>query len=110
MRTLLAGIVLAATASVALAGTSAPALRIADRDPLVVRAAGFEAGERVVVRASGSDGVARRVVRASRAGSFTVRFDAIYDYCLGVNLVRADGAKSGTVRLRPAKRFCVYPD
>ena len=98
---------LTVTAAGAAAGKT-PALRVLDADPLVVRGAGFKPGERVLVRATGRTEPLAKRVRASRTGVFTVRFDALYDYCLGVNLVRAVGTRSGDVRIRPSKRFCVY--
>ncbi|MDF2749290.1 MAG: hypothetical protein K0T00_465 [Gaiellaceae bacterium] len=110
MRALLA-LALAAltvTAAGAAATVKVPALRVLDADPLVVRGSGFKPGERVLVRATGRTEPLAKRVRASRTGVFTVRFDALYDYCLGVNLVRATGTRSGDVRIRPSKRFCVY--
>jgi hypothetical protein len=108
MRALLALALAAVTVTAAgAAATKAPALRVVDADPLVVRGSGFKPGERVLVRASGRTAPLAKRVRASRTGVFTVRFDALYDYC-GVNLVRAIGTRSGDVRIRPSKRFCVY--
>jgi hypothetical protein len=109
MRALLALALAALTLTAAGAATTkAPVLRVLDADPLVVRGSGFEPGERVLVRATGRTAPLAKRVRASRTGVFTVRFDALYDYCLGVNLVRAIGTRSGDVRIRPSKRFCVY--
>jgi hypothetical protein len=109
MRVLLtAAVVLAVVAATAAAGSGHPALRVVDAEPLVVRGSGFQPGERILVRATGRTAPLAKRVRVSRTGVFTVRFDALYDYCLGVNLVRAIGTRSGDVRIRPSKRFCVY--
>jgi hypothetical protein len=86
-------------AAVAL-GAAAPAfattaqLRLADRAPLTLRGAGFDASERVEVRVKLGDDAAKRFVRADRTGRFLVRFAGlVYDRCHGALVVAAIGAR-----------------
>ena len=108
VRTLLVLAVLVLPAGAAGGAAKAPALKVVDRDPLVVRATAFAPLERVVVRATSRTGVVTKRLRASRSGAFTVRFSAAYDYCAGIRTVRITGPRSGTVHLRPrpSERFC----
>ncbi len=112
MRTLLAAVVaggLVATAAAATQGR--PALRVLDEEPLVVRATGFAAQERVTLRAVTREKTIVRHVRAGKRGGFTARFaDTQFDFCAGVISLRATGARSGAVTIRPTKRPCVYLD
>ena len=110
VRMLLAAIVaggLVATAAAATQGR--PALRVLDEEPLVVRATGFAAQERVTLRAVTRERTIVRHVRAGRHGGFTTRFnDTAFDFCAGVTVLRAVGARSGTVAIRPTRRPCVH--
>jgi hypothetical protein len=102
-----AAAVVAALASTAVAGSSRPVLRIVHADPLVARASGFEALERVTVSATTRQGVIVRRVRTGSRGGFTVRFPTAFDFCAGIYKLRAVGVRSGAVTLRPTPRPCV---
>ena len=102
-----AAAVVAVLASTAVAGSGRPVLRIVDADPLVARAAGFEARERVTVSATSRRGVIVRRVRAGSGGGFTVRFPTAFDFCAGIYKLRAVGVRSGAIALRPTPRPCV---
>ena len=111
MRTFLAALVLGGlVAGAAGAVTQArPTLRILDEEPLVVRASGFAAKERVTLRATTREKTIVRQVRAGQGGGFTARFnDTAFDFCAGVTSLRAVGARSGTVVIRPTRRPCVH--
>lgn len=98
---------LVATASAATQGR--PALRVLDEEPLVVKASGFKAKERVTLRVATREEAIVRRVRAGRGGGFTARFnDTAFDFCAGVTSLRATGARSGAVTIRPTRRPCVY--
>jgi hypothetical protein len=102
-----AAAVVAALASTAVAGSSRPLLRVVDADPLVARASGFEALERVTVSATTRRGVIVRRVRTGSRGGFTVRFPTAFDFCAGITRLRAVGVRSGAVTIRPTPRPCV---
>lgn len=98
-----------ATASGAFAAGRAPALRVLDRDPLVVRGESFRPGERVVVTAF--TGLGPRSVRTTaRGGVFRVAFRLPDQPCAGARAVRARGSlgSTATLRLAPAGA-CVPP-
>lgn len=98
---------LVATASAATQGR--PALRVLDEEPLVVRASGFAAKERVTLRATTREATIVRRVRAGEGGGFTTRFgDTAFDFCAGVTSLRAVGTRSGSVVIRPTRRPCVH--
>jgi hypothetical protein len=88
-----------------------PALRVLDRQPLVVRGSGFAPRERVVVSAfTTSRKIVERPV-ATATGTFTARFELAYGTCTGIQVVRAVGARSATVTIRsvPTIRDCPPP-
>lgn len=98
---------LVATATAATQGR--PALRVLDEEPLVVRASGFAARERVTLRATTREETIVRRVRAGTGGGFTARFEnTAFDFCAGVTALRAVGARSGAVTIRPTRRPCVH--
>jgi hypothetical protein len=111
MRTFLAALLLGGlVATTAAATTQArPALRVLDEEPLVVRATGFAAKELVTLRAATRGQTIVRRVRAGSGGGFTSRFnDLAFDFCAGFTSLRATGARSGTVVIRPTRRPCVH--
>lgn len=106
---LLGGLVATASAATPGANQARPALRVLDEEPLVVRATGFKAQERVTLRATLRERTIVRRVRAGRLGGFTTRFnDTAFDFCAGVTTLRAVGASSGSVTIRPTRRPCVH--
>ena len=111
MQTFLAALLLGGlVATTAAATTQArPALRVVDDRPLVVRASGFAANERVTLRATWRAKSIVRHVRSGPGGGFTTRFDGTaFDFCAGFTSLRATGARSGTVVIRPTIRPCVH--
>jgi hypothetical protein len=108
MRLLAASVaVLAIAASAAVAASTRPALRLVDAQPLVVRATGFAPLEHVTVTATARRSTTVRRLRAGTRGGFTVRFATTFDHCTGVTQLRAVGARSGVVAIRPSPRPCV---
>jgi hypothetical protein len=109
VRTLLAALLAGALVVTASAATEGrPALRVLDEEPLVVRASGFAAQESVTLRATTRERTIVRRVRAGSGGGFTARFaGTTFDFCAGVNNLRATGARSGSVTIRPTIRPCV---
>lgn len=77
-----------------------------------MRASGFAAKERVTLRAVTRGETIVRRVRAGTGGGFTARFEnTAFDFCAGMTSLRAVGARSGSVTIRPTRRPCVYlPD
>lgn len=95
-----------------LAPAQAPAkatLRVMDKQPLVVRGAGFRPGERVLVLAAARRHGDERVV-ASVSGAFVARFDFAVPRCARL-WIRAIGSRgtqaSYLTRIAPA---CESPD
>lgn len=85
------------------AAPNAPALRLVSRAPLVVRANGFAARERVRVQVTGDAVAVRRAIATTR-GTFVVRFgDILLTRCDTVRVV-AIGSRGdrATLKLLPA--------
>ena len=109
MRLALALFALAALLTAVAAGAATrPSLRLLDDSPVVVRGTGFAPGERVAVTASTRARSVTRRAAATRLGVFTVRFDLSLP-CTGA-VVKAVGARSGTVRVLPSPRHCIELD
>ena len=111
MRTVLATLVLGCIVASSAAATAhaRPALRVVDKQPLVVRGAGFGANELVTLRATWRAKSIVRRIRSGAGGGFTARFTGTtFDFCAGFTSLRATGARSGTVVIRPTIRPCVH--
>jgi len=111
MRTLLAALLLGGLIATTAAATAQgrPTLRVVDKDPLVVRATGFTSREHVTLRATWRAKSIVRRVRSGPGGGFTIRFAGTqFDFCAGFTSLRATGARSGTVVIRPTIRPCVH--
>ena len=115
MRTLAAClVVLALPASAAAVGAGeeskrVPALRLLDRQPLVVRGKSFLPRElvRVTVTSDGQRSVKR--IRAGAAGGFTAVFvTVVVDRCSGVLAVAA-GSRGSQARLKLPQPACPQP-
>ena len=86
-----------------------PALRLVDRDPIVVRGTSFKPRERIVVTLTIGESDSRRVRIATPQGAFTARFDGIHlAPCSGATL-GATGGRSEVVRLKIGLRECPAP-
>ncbi len=116
MRTVLA---LVACLALGVAGTAAglgidasqkrPALRLVDRQPLILKGVRFKARERVRVVVEAADGEMVRVVRARVTGSFVASFgDVVFDRCTGLRVV-ATGARGSRASLKLPKPACPPP-
>jgi hypothetical protein len=105
---LLVGAVVAVLAGSA-AEASSPALRMLDRDPLVVRGDGFVHGERVTVTAL--TGLGPRTVHATaRNGTFRVTVRVPDQPCAAAFAVRARGSDGSAATMRlPEPPPCVPP-
>jgi hypothetical protein len=92
----------------AMAGAPAPALRLASKDPLIVRGAHFKAHERVRVTASVDATRRSKVVRATTAGTFKVTFDVptAFDPCVESLRITAVGARGSDAALKLPQRAC----
>jgi hypothetical protein len=114
VRTLLAavaaGLVVAVPSAAGVEGAK-PTLRIADRQPLVVRGSSFAARERVTLYAAMPQGTTVRRLTTTRAGTFVARFRFNFGGCDGVRSLRAVGIRSGTATIRsgPITRECPPP-
>ena len=98
----------AVTVGHAVASTlRAPALRIVDDAPVVVRGTGFYPLERVRVTLTRNGRVTTRQARATSAGTFRAGFGLIaLDPCVGFVVVRATGARGSRA---VARRVCRGP-
>jgi hypothetical protein len=76
-----------------------PQLRLLDRAPLTVKGTRFRPGERVRIRIAAAEPAAR-TVHATRAGSFTMRFDAVSVGRCGSVSVEAVGARGDRASLK----------
>lgn len=107
----LLGVLIAPLASAASESTQ-PALRVLDKDPLILRGTGFKPAERVKVTVVTQPAQLVRRARASRFGTFVVQFDTIVDACYGARgaaAVGTRGSKASIVLARPLPRYCVEP-
>lgn len=87
--------------------TRAPALRLVDTAPVVLRGTGFAGLERVTVALTRNGRSTIRRVRATRRGSFTVGFGLLaLEPCRGAIVVRATGGRGSRAVLR---RECRAP-
>jgi hypothetical protein len=104
-------VVVAAPAGAWVVAEKKPALRILDRQPLVVRGSAFTGRERVVLYAVTPDRTVVRRVTTTRAGTFVARFGVSFGGCTGVRSVRVVGTRSGTMTIRsgPITRECPPP-
>jgi hypothetical protein len=97
-----------ALAAVASAAAATPTLRVADQSPLVVRGAGFRAGEHVRVWLGLTTSRRYRDVVAGAAGSFTARFTVTPAQCAFVRSLSAVGSR-GSRAARPLRLDCMPP-
>jgi hypothetical protein len=114
VRTLLVAVaagLVAAVPSGAGVEAAKPMLRVADRQPLVVRGSSFAARERVMLYAVTRQETTVRRLMTTRAGTFVARFQASFGGCDGVRSLRAVGTRSGTATIRsgPITRECPPP-
>jgi len=78
-------------------GAPRPQVWIASSDPIVIRATGFHARERVTVSVLAPSMSRKRTIRATRRGAVTVRFlGTTLPTTCGTTVVRAAGASGAT--------------
>jgi hypothetical protein len=105
MRVLAAASLLAVVAAVGAgaaptAEQRSPALRVADRQPLVVRGTGFRPNERVRVTVSADGDSATRRLRASRRGVFSANFAPVALHPCDGLFASATGASGSRAKLK----------
>jgi hypothetical protein len=88
-----------ACAAHAFAAAAPPALRLANRHPVVIVGAHFKGLERVTVTASGLRPQTKRV-RATRAGLFSVTLDRVIVSRCGLFGIRAIGSRGSVASLK----------
>lgn len=89
--------------------STAPALHVLDKAPLVLRGTGFVPTERVKVTVITPHAELVRRTWASRLGRFVVRFDTVVDACYGARRATAVGRRGNKVSIvleRPLQREC----
>jgi hypothetical protein len=103
---------LAAGGALITARDGAPAatkasLRVASKQPLVLRGVGFKPRELVRVTVKAGEETTARRVRAGSQGGFTALFaESFDDFCPGVMLVQAAGARGSNATLKVFQRYC----
>lgn len=102
----LAGLGVGGSEPASAEATRQAALRLADREPLLLKGSRFFSGERVRVVVTVDGRRHARRIRASRAGTFTATFaEAHLDRCAGF-LATAVGERGSRAALKQPQPLC----
>jgi hypothetical protein len=106
-RLIAVGGIAAATAGLASAGSSTPALKVASLKPLAIRGTHFVAREKVRIRIHTAEATKTWRVVTTPRGSFVVGVQNMpYDPCSSSLIVRARGSRGSEAAVKLPQRQC----